>query len=100
MVNINSIGEALFRVFLPEAGSVELIGDFTDWARRRIALRREHPGWWEGRVQLDPGAHQFCYLVDGSLRLADYAAHGVHMDRHGQWLSDLSVTRETEDAGR
>ncbi|CAN5824084.1 hypothetical protein BH11PLA1_BH11PLA1_00560 [soil metagenome] len=92
MVRINETGDAVFRIFLPDANRVELIGDFTDWTRERIVLNRENPGWWEAGLHLDAGDHQFCYLIDGSLRLADYAAHGVKLDRHGQWLSELRVS--------
>lgn len=91
MVAVNEHGEAVFRVFLPDASSVEIIGSFTDWSRAAVAMHRVPPGWWEATINLQIGSHQFCYLVDGQLQIADYAAHGVRLDRSGRWLSDIYV---------
>ncbi len=92
MVVLSNSGEALFRVYLPDASCVELVGDFTDWTRSRVKLHREPPGWWEAKLSMSPGKHMFYYIVDGMLQLADYAAHGVKLDRHGQWLSEVNVS--------
>ena len=35
-----------FRVYMPEAASVELVGTFTDWRTRPVRMTREHTGWW------------------------------------------------------
>ncbi len=91
MVAVNERGEAVFRIFLPDASSVEIIGDFTDWSRAALAMQRIPPGWWEAAINLAIGAHQFCYLVDRQIQIADYAAHGVRLDRSGRWLSDVYV---------
>lgn len=98
MVAVNERGEAVFRVFLPDASSVEIIGDFTDWSRAAVAMHRVPPGWWEATINLDVGTHQFCYLVDGQLQIADYAAHGVRLDRSGRWLSDIYIRTATHPA--
>lgn len=92
MVTILPDGSARFRVFLPHAARVELLGDFTDWRDHRLAMTREHPGWWELSLRVAPGEHHFCYLVDGQIWLADYAAHGVKLNGYGGWISRLCVT--------
>ena len=84
-------GATRFRVFLPHASSVQVVGTFTDWRNGAIAMDRQHPGWWEVEVQVEKGEHQFCYLVDGHLWLADYAAHGVKLNGYGGWVSRLEV---------
>jgi 1,4-alpha-glucan branching enzyme len=92
MVSATPDGGFKFRVYLPHAAKVELLGTFTDWRERRVAMKREHPGWWEAVLTVPPGEHEFSYLVDGNVWLADYAAHGVKLNAHGSWTSRLSVT--------
>jgi len=91
MISIQADGMALFRVYLPHAALVEVVGDFTDWRRRRVTMRREYPGWWSATVSVTPGEHVFGYLVDGSIHVADYGAHGVKLDSDGKWVSALTV---------
>jgi 1,4-alpha-glucan branching enzyme len=91
MVTTLPDGNCRFRVYLPHATRVELVGDFTNWRDQRLAMNREHPGWWDITVNVEPGEHQFCYLVDGAIWLADYAAHGVKLNGYGGWISRLHV---------
>lgn len=91
MIAIDRDGDVTFRVFLPHAARVEVVGDFTDWGRSRIALQRQYPGWWTAKTRVEAGEHSFCYLIDGSIHLADYAAHGVKLDTDGKWVSTLRV---------
>lgn len=99
MVSNSPDGTCGFRVYLPHAAKVELLGTFTDWRERRIAMTRRHPGWWEAAVAIDAGEHEFCYLVDNSVWLADYAAHGVKLNSYGSWTSRLSVASAVTPAG-
>lgn len=94
MISFQHDGSVLFKVFLPHASTVEVVGDFTDWMRGKLAMSRHYPGWWTLNHNVDPGEHAFCYLVDGSIHLADYAAHGVALDAAGKWMSTLRVATE------
>jgi hypothetical protein len=92
-----------FRIFLPHARCVHLVGDFTDWDRGRVALRRVPPGWWmvelpverclctpdDELAALAQRDRWFCYVVDEALRLADYGADGVKLHAGGVWLSRM-----------
>lgn len=49
------------------------------------------PGWWEIIAEVPEGEHEFCYLVDSSIWLADYAAHSVRLSGYGGWVSRLVV---------
>lgn len=80
-----------FRVYLPEARHVELVGSFTDWRTHAVSMLREPSGWWVARVEMVPGDHLFSYLVDGAAWLADYAASGVKANGFGGWVSQLHV---------
>ena len=91
MVAMNSEGNVMFKVFLPHAAKVDVVGDFTDWRRSRLKMTRQYPGWWTVQAKVAPGAHSFCYVIDDSIHLADYCAHGVRMDGSGHWVSELSV---------
>ncbi len=91
MVTTHADGSMSFRIYLPHAGKVEILGDFTDWRAGKLAMTRQGPGWWTIRLEIPAGDHQFCYLVDGSIWLADYAAHGVKLNSYGGWVSRLVV---------
>jgi 1,4-alpha-glucan branching enzyme len=54
-----------FRMMAPGAMSVLLVGDFTQWQRHAIALRKEKGGVWEASVELQPGKHTYRFVVDG-----------------------------------
>jgi len=64
-----------FALAEPEARTVDLLGDFTDWQAR--AMRRLPEGVWRVAVELPSGReYSFRYLVDG-----------VH------WINDPSADR-------
>lgn len=83
-----------FRVYLPEAGQVELVGTFTDWRAGAARMQREDTGWWSITTDVPPGDHDFSYLVNGSHWLADYAASGVRRNPYGGWVSQLHVASQ------
>jgi 1,4-alpha-glucan branching enzyme len=89
MVTQLADGRHLFRVFLPHAACVQVVGTFTSWRERPLEMERHHPGWWSVTADIAPGQHEFCYLVDHAIWLADYAAHGVRLSSGGQWVSRL-----------
>jgi hypothetical protein len=91
MVTFNRDGSAAFRIYLPHAGSVELIGDFTDWQASPLAMERDDDGWWSADLPVQPGDHRFSYVVDGAYWMPDYAASGVEHTANGQWVSRLRI---------
>ena len=91
MVSQTEDGRFRFRVYLPHAAKVELLGGFTRWRAGRLAMERQDGGWWELVTDMPEGEHEFCYLVDSSVWLADYAAHGVTLSGYGGWVSKLLV---------
>ncbi len=91
MICTTNSGRVQFKTFLPHAQSVELVGDFTDWRRAPVSMRRQDAGWWIAEVDVPAGEHHFCYVIDSSIFVADYAAHGVKLANHGGWISRLSV---------
>ena len=57
-----------FSITLPEATSVLLTGDFTDWRNRAIPMKRLPHGLWQASVALPPGPHHYQFIVDGERR--------------------------------
>lgn len=57
--------EVEFTLESAHARSVHLAGDFTQWAVNSLPLQHESPGRWRVRVPLDPGPHQYRFIVDG-----------------------------------
>lgn len=51
-----SDGRRVVTVLLPQAQSVELMGDFTDW--RPVVMTRSTSGIWQARVTLSQGSHR------------------------------------------
>ena len=52
----------------PDALSVQLAGDFTQWQERPIKLQKGADGVWRATVKLEPGTHHYRFLVDGEWR--------------------------------
>ena len=65
-------------VIAPEAGLVELAGDFTDW--QPVTLERAATGEWEGTFRVLSGLHRMTVRVDG-----------------GRWLVPHGTTRVADD---
>lgn len=93
MVTTLSTGELEFRVFVPAASSVEVLGSFTGWFAKPVPLAPEGEGWWTARTRVAAGDHDFQYRIDGEACMADFAAHGVKMNVRGQWVSRLAVPK-------
>jgi 1,4-alpha-glucan branching enzyme len=56
-------GTRNIRVLVPQARTVELMADFTDWAP--VPLTRERGGMWGLNIFIAPGVHRVNVRVDG-----------------------------------
>jgi 1,4-alpha-glucan branching enzyme len=57
-----------FAITAPTAMSVQLVGDFTHWQEKPLAMKKEGGGVWRIDVELPPGTHHYRFLVDGQWR--------------------------------
>jgi len=57
-----------FSFCAPDASSVQLVGDFTQWQGSPIKLQKGADGIWRVVVQLPPGTHHYRFIVDGEWR--------------------------------
>lgn len=53
-----------FRLEAPDANAVQLAGDFTGW-EPQYTLNEVREGVWSVVVPVEPGVHQYGFLVDG-----------------------------------
>lgn len=72
-----------FRLDAPAASSVSLAGDFTGW-EPAVSLIQEAPGVWSVVVPLEPGVHDYAFVIDGSEWVLDPMAQAVSDGFGGQ----------------
>lgn len=78
-----------FRLEAPGAERVMLAGDFTEW-KPVHSLRRSGNGVWTVVVPLDPGIHDYGFVVDGQRWVPDPLAPAVS-DGFGGMNSRLAI---------
>lgn len=54
-----------FHITAPQAMSVLLAGDFTQWQQKPMPMQKGKNGVWSATVNLDPGKHTYRFIVDG-----------------------------------
>jgi 1,4-alpha-glucan branching enzyme len=54
-----------FHYKAPTATSVLLVGEFTRWQEKAIAMHKGQDGTWSVSVALPPGTHPYRFIVDG-----------------------------------
>jgi hypothetical protein len=59
---------AEFNFEAPEALSVKLAADFTDWEKRPLDMNKADDGKWHLHVPLSPGDYSYRFIVDGEWR--------------------------------
>lgn len=91
MITLQPDGTVEFRVFATDADRVQILGSFSGWEAGAIDMTRQGGGWFTARLRIEPGDHEFQYLIDGRQWLADYGAWGVRYNDYGLWVSQLSV---------
>jgi hypothetical protein len=78
-----------FRLDAPAATTVHLAGDFTDW-EPAYELHQSQPGVWTVVVPLEPGVHDYAFVIDGETWTPDPLATTVD-DGFGGENSRLSL---------
>jgi hypothetical protein len=57
-----------FELEAPQAREVFVAGCFNDWDPSANPLERLQEGIWSGTVSIEPGEHQYRFIVDGEWR--------------------------------
>lgn len=80
-----------FQLEAPQARTVTLAGDFSNWTPAH-AMQRSNDGTWTIVVPLEPGVHEYAFVVDGARWIADPAAP-AKPDGFGGMNSRVAVLR-------
>lgn len=78
-----------FRMEAPQASTVRLAGNFTNW-EPTYALQEVRPGTWSILVPLDPGVYNYAFVVNDREWMSDPTAPAVD-DGFGGLNSRVSV---------
>lgn len=90
-------GQVLVRFELPApaASRVTLAGTFNEWSPEEVDLTLNPvTGVWSVTLPMQPGEHQYLFVIDGEQWLPDPAAHAQVDDGFGQRNSLLVVAAE------
>ena len=66
-----------FRLMAPDASDVRIAGSFTGWEPRH-QLHQAAPGLWTVTLPLPRGVHDYAFIVDGTMWVADPYAQQVN----------------------
>ena len=53
-----------FELVAPQANRVALTGDFKNWDRKGIPMKKDKDGTWRIEVPLPPGRYEYKFIVD------------------------------------
>lgn len=63
----------VFSYYDPIAKSVQLVGDFSKWKPvEDLMVQEKENKIWKGIIHLEPGKHQYKFIVDGEWRIDPY----------------------------
>lgn len=85
-----------FVISAPDARTVALAGTFNEWNPSIQLNDPDGDGLWTGRVALEPGVHEYMFVIDGSEWRPDPNAISYIDDGFGQRNSVLAVTPVNE----
>jgi Glycogen recognition site of AMP-activated protein kinase len=89
--NAASLVYVQFVLEAPNAKSVSVAGDFSDWEATYSLQDPEGDGVWTGRVPVRPGVHAYMFLVDGTEWETDPRADRYQDDGFGNRNAVLAV---------
>jgi len=81
-----------FVVDAPTAETVHLVGDFNEWQPTVELEDPDGDGVWTGRVPLQPGVHEYMFVIDDADWITDPNAAGYQDDGFGQRNAVIAVS--------
>ena len=76
----------------PDAGDVQLAGDFNDWMPHTTPMRRLTDGDFEARLRLPKGRYRYRLVIDGRWS-HDHANPVVETNDYGELNSIVEVAQ-------
>jgi len=80
-----------FRVSLPDAKKVYLMGNFNNWGEKKEELKKTGNGLFTLTIKLKPGVYQYVYQIDDNRIIPDPNAKLYTQDGFGQKNAILIV---------
>ena len=78
-------------MYVGEAQSVSVIGDFNDWDPAAHPMKHHVDGAWRVHIPVPHGHHHYLFLVDGKPTL-DPHSHGIARNEKNEKVSLLAVS--------
>lgn len=75
----------------PSARSVAVAGDFNDWEARHELDDADGDGVWTGRIAVQPGIHEYMFVIDGDEWVTPPGAEGYRDDGFGSRNAVVTV---------
>lgn len=75
----------------PAARSVAVAGDFNDWEAGHELSDPDGDGVWTGRVAVQPGIHEYMFVIDGDEWVTPPGAEGYRDDGFGSRNAVVTV---------
>jgi hypothetical protein len=83
-----------FVLYQPDVKQVEITGSFLGWAA--VPMQRTGTsGYWEAVLEVPPGEHRLCYIIEGRKRIPDPTIPIREKDDFGGENSILAVNLKT-----
>ena len=80
-----------FTMEAPSARSVAVAGDFNDWEAGHELTDTDGDGVWTGRIAVQPGIHEYMFVIDGSEWVTPPTAEGYRDDGFGSRNAVVTV---------
>ncbi|UCF77788.1 MAG: glycogen-binding domain-containing protein [Candidatus Eiseniibacteriota bacterium] len=86
----------------PGAAAVNLVGSFNGWNQNATPMTRDESGVWRVTLPLQPGKHEYKFMVNGSDWIADpenpvvvgdYGNSGLEIDAAGEIVVSLAAPK-------
>ncbi|MBT8404503.1 MAG: glycoside hydrolase family 13 [Gemmatimonadetes bacterium] len=80
-----------FMLQAPDARSVAVSGDFNQWAGDAVMEDADGDGIWSLRIPMEPGLHEYMFVIDGERWITDPLAERYADDGFGNRNAVLAV---------
>jgi len=83
-------GGVEFRACCPEAGIVQVAGDFNNWQPQQTPMRKLRGGVWKVKLPLSAGSYRYRLVVDGKWQHDPYN-NATELNPYGELNSVVQV---------
>ncbi len=84
-----------FTYYDPNAGKVFLAGSFNNWSTTQTPMNKNQEGTWSTTLNLDPGEHEYKFVVDGAW-ITDMENPNTKSDPYGGMNSIVEINSQGE----